>query len=134
MNYLFVYGTLQRESRSPMATFLLRHAEVAERGYIYGRLYEVDSYPGAIPGNPGEGKVFGTLLKLRTPETVFRVLDEYEEIGEQYPEPHEYRRVVIPVITESGEEKPCWIYLYNHPVDNLEHIPSGDYISYRQFS
>ncbi len=121
MEFLFVYGTLQRPGNSHMADFLALNAEVIAEGFFYGRLYDLTHYPGAVRGKNPDGKVYGTIYKLNNPEKVLPVLDEYEAVEEGL-----YVRGKIPVFI-SEEEIECWVYLYNQPTDNLSQIISGNY-------
>ena len=45
-NYLFVYGTLRRRSRHPMARRLAELAQFVGPAKIAGRLYDLGRYPG----------------------------------------------------------------------------------------
>ncbi len=127
MEFLFVYGTLLKDIENSMSIYLSRHADFYCKGYFYGRLYNLGEYPGAITGtNPNE-RVYGNIFKLKNPGKIFSVLDEYEEVGEKFPSPNEYRREKIKVYCYNNEIE-AWIYLYNHSVLNLSLIPSGDYL------
>jgi gamma-glutamylcyclotransferase (GGCT)/AIG2-like uncharacterized protein YtfP len=133
--HLFVYGTLRRGFASPVAECLQRHAIFRGMGRMPGRLFLLGTltcgsipYPGATfePGRPGA--VVGEIHELPDPAAVFAILDPYEGIGPQFPQPQEYvRRVVTVEPAEGGPALPCWCYIINRPTDGLRLIPSGDF-------
>ena len=59
------------------------------------------------------------------PGVLLARLDEYEEIGPQYRQPHEYRRMQVSVRTFSQKTHTAWTYVYAHCTNNLICIPSG---------
>lgn len=126
MEYLFVYGTLL-DGVNPAAQYLLSNAEFFAEGYFNGKLFDLGDYPGAVLSENQNEKVFGELLVIRNPESVFAVLDEYEETGDKFPAPNEFIRTKIEVFDNKGKPIPSYVYLYNWPVDNLKHIISGKY-------
>lgn len=124
MEFLFVYGTLL-DPKNQVAKFLQSNAEFYADGYFHGKLYDLGKYPGAVESDNPEDKVYGTIFRVRNPETVFAVLDDYEEVGDQFPTPNEYTRKMIQVFTNNNETKICHIYLYNYPADSGNQIESG---------
>lgn len=105
-----------------------RHCEFFAEGYLQGKLYEVDGYPGAIESPEQNDKVFGELYRINNRGLVFSALDDYEECAEQYPEPHEYERKQVPISLAKGGSVTAWVYLFNYNVSNLIQIESGDYL------
>jgi gamma-glutamylcyclotransferase (GGCT)/AIG2-like uncharacterized protein YtfP len=132
MEYLFIYGTLLVKVKNAMSDFLQSHAEFIGQGFFHGKLYNTGEYPGAVLSSNGVDKVYGMVCLLNDAEKVFTVLDVYEEVGRQYPEPNEYIRQKITVFLHSQKELTCWVYLYNRPVDDLEQILSGDYLKIKE--
>ena len=132
MESIFVYGTLLKYVESEVYQFLHRNSKFVSFGSFPGKLYEVSGYPGAIFMPDESLRVFGNILEIASPESVFAVLDLYEEFGEQFPEPNEYLRTQIPVQTVSGEFISCWVYLYNWPVEDLPQIYSGKYTDFNK--
>lgn len=129
-SYLFVYGTLLSDSKHPMADFLSSNGSLVMSGYFKGKLFEVDGYPGAIYTGLDKERVFGQIIRLRNEEQMLNTLDRYEEIGADFPVPHEYVRKCVQVVGHSGELFHCWVYLYNWPKKHLQGIASGDYRQY----
>ncbi len=128
MCYLFVYGTLQPEFQNPVTQFLLENAEVVGKGFIFGKLYDIGDYPGVIIDN--NSKVFGTIFKVKNEDSVLAILDNYEEVGNNFVSPNEYFRTKVSVYINDSKALISWVYLYDFPVDALKHITSGSYLEY----
>ena len=127
MEYLFVYGTLRKDFNNPMSQFLKTHSEWLSKGHFCGFLYDIGEYPGATLGACANNKVFGDIYKINDSNTVFKTLDTYEGTGHSFPKPNLYIRKLVTVFTEKGLKTKAWIYIYNHSVENLKLISSGDY-------
>ncbi|MGR9100773.1 MAG: gamma-glutamylcyclotransferase family protein [Gammaproteobacteria bacterium] len=126
-DYLFVYGTLKKNSKSPMRRSVSSHAEFIGQGCIQGKLFEIGGYPGAVISGSAADKVQGDLFRMAKPEKLFRILDEYEECSDRFPEPREYKRVKVKVLLHEGGSRAAWAYIYNRPVFGLKRIKSGNY-------
>ena len=129
--YLFVYGTLLSSLNSPAGSVLKMYAERISPATIRGRLYDIGGYPGLVlADDEGAGKgevVYGELYLIREKENLLSALDEYEGCSPRFPEPREYKRKVIPVITPEGNQVQAWAYLYNWDLSRCLRIESGDY-------
>ena len=125
---LFVYGTLLSAVGHPMHRLLVHHARLIGPAWYQGRLYQVDTYPGAVPSTRRADRVHGEIYRLLTAEPLLTRLDAYEQCSAAYPEPREYRRVADRVTLPDGQHSACWIYLYNWPVADRQRIPSGDFL------
>ena len=126
-NCLFVYGTLMRGYDHPMAKLLSRSAEFCGEARCQGRLYLVKHYPGLVLSDDASDVVFGELFRLRTPDTSFATLDEYEGCGIGVASP-QYLRQVLPVTLDDGTVSQAWTYIYNRPVAKLKRIASGRFL------
>jgi gamma-glutamylcyclotransferase (GGCT)/AIG2-like uncharacterized protein YtfP len=129
--YLFVYGTLRRDTGHSMSLWLATQARFVAPARLQGRLFLIDPYPGAVESVGANTWVHGELFELLRPETTLQQLDEYEQAGAQFPQPAAYRREVKPVFLEDGSTVKAWVYLYNRPPDALREILSGDFLSMR---
>jgi gamma-glutamylcyclotransferase (GGCT)/AIG2-like uncharacterized protein YtfP len=127
---LFVYGTLRRDTDSGIYQLLASYADFVTEGTCQGRLYKIDYYPGVVPSNNPEERVIGEVYRLRNSQVVLPKLDQYEECGPEFPEPTEYVRRHQEIELSDGTKSRAWVYLYNHPVDKLEWVPSGDFLAY----
>lgn len=110
-----------------MSEFVKQHSEFYSKGYFYGALYNIGTYPAAILGSEPTRKVYGEIVVVADIDSFFSVIDDYEEVGETFLQPNEYIRKKIPVYLNSGEQIEAWVYLYNHSLDSAEQIPSGNY-------
>jgi gamma-glutamylcyclotransferase (GGCT)/AIG2-like uncharacterized protein YtfP len=126
--FIFVYGTLRRKTATAMHYLLARHCDYISDGYMQGKLYEVDGYPGAVESENADDKVKGELYKLTSRDLLLPALDEYEESTSKYPQPHEYIRKNILISLSGDESVSAWVYVFNHSVSGLKLIESGDYL------
>ena len=126
-NRLFVYGTLMRGFDHPMAQLLSRSADFVGDARCRGRLYLIKHYPGLVASDDPTETVFGELYRLRQPEALLREFDMYEACGEQFPQPTEYIRRMLPVTRDGGGVE-AWTYIYNWPVTHLPRIASGRFL------
>lgn len=123
-DYLFVYGTLRRDANSKIHPLLAKYAEFIGDATYQGKLYKVDTYPGAIPSNNPNDAVQGEVYLLHQADVALPPLDQYEEFGPEFPEPNEYIRLKQSVMLKNGRSVMAWVYVYNHPTEGLELIES----------
>ena len=126
--HIFVYGTLLSQYQNHYTQFLETYSKFIGTGYIEGLLYSNNHYPGVIQSNDKSKKVYGQILEISSKTNeILKILDEYEEVGTQFPCPNEYIRSILPVYLQTGVVTNCWVYLYNHSVKDMILIPSGRY-------
>jgi gamma-glutamylcyclotransferase (GGCT)/AIG2-like uncharacterized protein YtfP len=112
-DYLFAYGTLQPgcvPAEISPATAKLR---VVGEGFVYGVLYDLGGYPGAVPDAKSTGRIAGTVLELPEDASLLRELDAYEGFDPGAPEASEFVRVRQTVEMSEGGAVECWMYRYN---------------------
>jgi gamma-glutamylcyclotransferase (GGCT)/AIG2-like uncharacterized protein YtfP len=114
-DYLFAYGTLQPGLAPSQIAGAAAKLRPVGLGFVYGELYELDGYPGAVPDVHSKSKITGTILELPGDENVLRQLDEYEGYDPEAPESSEFVRVRQTVELVGGGTLECWIYRYNQP-------------------
>jgi len=125
---LFVYGSLMRGFESLTDWRKTVRARLVDTGQIKAHLYDLGEYPGAIPIEPtAEGSVEGEIYELTDPEPAIALLDEYEEFFPLQPDKSLFIRTLTPVATSKGRTQSCWVYFFNHSVEGMLLIPSGDY-------
>ena len=122
IEYIFVYGTLRRNSNHAMAKVLQTHADYIADAIIQGQLYQVISYPALIESENPNDKVCGELYKIHHSSLLLPLLDDYEGCTENYAKPHEYTRKVLPVSLTTGEIINAWVYIYNWDTSCLQRI------------
>ena len=129
-DYIFVYGSLRSEFKSPSRTVLDDHAEFLGEATFQGKLYMIDWYPGVVESNDPDDIVQGEAYKIIDNDPVLSKLDQYEGCSSNDPKPHEFERKEKTVKLKDGKEIAAWIYIYVFPVAGKEQIPSGDFVSY----
>lgn len=124
--WLFVYGTLRPDHGGMVARRLEREATLVGPASVDGLLYRIADYPGLVPG--GNAEVAGDLYRLSDPVPTLAWLDDYEECSLAFPQPWEFRRALIPVVTRQGVVD-AWTYLYARNVATFERIEGGDFLA-----
>lgn len=91
-----------------------------------GVLYDLGSFPGAVPG---DGVVYAELHRLHHPQ-VWSVLDRYEGYEAKREDDSLFVRRRVELIEPEGQE--AWVYWYNGEVAQSARVPSGDWAKYVQ--
>ena len=131
--YLFVYGTLMRESLSKIDPILVKHTTFITRAKAQGQLYLIEradgsfNYPGLILSDHQDHIVHGELFRVGNAKRLFEILNQYEECSPTCPKPHEYRRGIIAVKRPDQTTLKAVTYIYNRAVENLQLIESGSF-------
>jgi gamma-glutamylcyclotransferase (GGCT)/AIG2-like uncharacterized protein YtfP len=124
-NLLFIYGTLLSDDNE-YGAYLKSNSSFYAPGKLKGKLFDIGDYPGAVLSADTDHYIYGNILKIEEFEKVLPVIDDYEGIGPEQPQPNEFIRFLAEI--ETGEELiTCWIYLYNLPVTRFPQIESGRY-------
>lgn len=111
-----------------MSRFLTQNAKVVANGFIYGKLYNISWFPGAVLGNVSAGSVYGTVFYLHNLK-VFNALDRFEGYNINQPKKSLFIRKITTVFLENNTTLSAWVYLYNQNVDNKKQILSGDFLN-----
>ena len=127
---LFVYGTLRRGCDGAEARILHAQAEWLGKARLLGRLYRVDWYPALVMDAEATSWVIGDLFRMTDPDMTLVWLDRYEECGPSFPEPQEYRRMIMEVegVDGSGAVR-AWVYVYVRDREGLPWIEGGDWLN-----
>lgn len=125
--HLFVYGTLRRGSRRPMALQLHAAATSLGSAKARGALYDFGSYPGAIFDDRHPGEIVGEVFAMPDDARLLAALDAYEGIaGEE--EGGLYRRIEIALHLPDGKQVMAWSYELVETPPASRRIPSGDWL------
>jgi gamma-glutamylcyclotransferase (GGCT)/AIG2-like uncharacterized protein YtfP len=92
---LFVYGTLRRRCRHPMAAWLAGRATFLGEAKTPGQLHDLGRCPGATPAESADAWLFGDLYDLGPKPETWAELDRYEN-GES-PIPVYFERHIVEV-------------------------------------
>jgi gamma-glutamylcyclotransferase (GGCT)/AIG2-like uncharacterized protein YtfP len=109
--HLFVYGTLTRGSRSPVAALLEARARYIGNAWLRGRLYRLRHFPGAVPDPASKTLVWGNVYFLRNPMLI-AAIDQYEGCGACERAVPLFRREAVRVVLAGGKELDAWIYRF----------------------
>jgi gamma-glutamylcyclotransferase (GGCT)/AIG2-like uncharacterized protein YtfP len=124
--YLFVYGTLRRRSRHPMARRLADAARHVGAAKIAGRLYDLGRFPGLKPPRSSADWVQGDVYDLgEDADRTLQEMDRYENA--ESPPPTPYERQLASVLLADGQELTVWTYWYCGEVCEERFIASGSY-------
>jgi gamma-glutamylcyclotransferase (GGCT)/AIG2-like uncharacterized protein YtfP len=122
---LFVYGTLRRASRHPMAAYLAERGRSLGEAKLAARLYNLGRYPGITPPRDADDWVYGDLYDLGDDGEALAELDRYENA--ESPQPAFFDRQLATVTLGDGQERTAWVYWFRGEVDEGRRIASGQY-------
>lgn len=128
---LFVYGSLRQGFQNPVFDYIKNHFTFLATGKVNGQLYDLGSYPAAVPTNHIKG-IIGELYTARSDEDFFWAisqLDDYEGLNPEEGEKLLYARELTTVYYD-GNETQAWIYWYTGDVSGKPVIESGDVLEY----
>lgn len=128
---LFVYGSLRSGFRSPAYEYISRFFSFTGEARVRGRLYDMGSYPAALPANE-DVFISGELYTIKN-ENEFSwaigQLDDYEGMSVEPDEVQLYRREISEVQI-NGQIAKAWVYWFNGDVTGRPVISSGDLMEY----
>lgn len=125
--YLFVYGTLKDDIAPAEIAPIIRKLKRIGDGFVFGRLYDLGNYPGAILEKSTRHKVFGRIYELPDDPSVLAQLDEYEEFFPGMNSKSLFVRKQVFVHRGNQERIRSWIYLYNKEIKSSPVIAGGDF-------
>jgi len=123
--HLFVYGTLRRISKHPMARFLAERATFIGEATLPGRLYNLGRFPGMTEARMQEELVVGDVYELADGEETLAELDRYE--GAESPLPSFFERGSAEATLADGTKVQAMVYWFRGEVKESQRIASGDY-------
>jgi gamma-glutamylcyclotransferase (GGCT)/AIG2-like uncharacterized protein YtfP len=121
--HLFVYGTLKRRSRHPMARRLAQAARHVGAARIAGRLYNLGRFPGLKTPRTADDWVHGDVYEID--EHTLHEMDAYENAESPPPTPYERERAIVTL--DAGGAMEVWVYWYRGAVSEEGFIASGSY-------
>lgn len=127
-NYLFVYGTLRKDTQSKMHRLLSENADFIQKGTFRGRLFLIRGYPGAVLSSDPDDLVYGEIYRLKDPESILSRLDIYEGSSKDFIQPTEYVRKKVDITLDTGNCVKAWIYIFNQSIRGFQRIKSGNFL------
>ena len=133
VRHVFVYGTLrQGEQRDIRRMKPVPHW--VGRASILGTLYDLGSYPGLVPGCPGEaGPVHGEVYAISA--ELERQVDEIEEVGPQQSGEYLKQELMVNLDSVAVAQHPlrCLVYVIDSARSvGLNAIVGGDWAQHRR--
>ena len=130
---LFVYGSLRSGFNHPAYAYISTHFVLVGSATVKGKLYDLGSYPAALPSNE-EFYIQGELYRLKEEEEfswAIAQVDDYEGVN---PEPGEKALYIREktLVYINNQTTSAWIYWYNDDVSGKPLIASGDVLEYLQ--
>jgi len=127
-DFLFSYGTLLPQHAPREIAAVTAKFRPYAKGWIYGKLYDLGDYPGAVLGDQNsDPKIFGTVFKIPGDLELLRRLDEYEGFNPKEPKASLFVRRRHFVTLSTGKRLRCWLYEYNGQPSRTRVVPSGRY-------
>lgn len=124
-NKVFVYGTLMKDFCNYKRYLEGRISRITP-GKTYGLLYHLpEGYPGLLPGS---GIIEGEIVEP-VDKKLLKSLDRLEGYNKGSSN-NLYVRELRNILTEDGEEVPCWIYIYadeKYAKENGILVPDGNW-------
>lgn len=129
---IFVYGSLRRGFQAPAFEYISRYFLFESDAKVRGRLYDMGTYPAAIPTND-EAFLIGELYHIKNEEELYWALEQLDAYEGIHSDPEDggmlYRRALVEVITPVGNTT-AWIYWYNCQITDQPIVASGDMLEY----
>ena len=130
---LFVYGSLRSGFQHEVYAYISRYFTLVAEGKVKGLLYDMGSYPAAVPTEQA-AYIVGELYRINhTDEFPWAMaqLDDYEGLHTENGEAPLYRREKTTILTANGRTE-AWVYWFNGDTSNRPVIESGDVLAYMQ--
>ena len=122
--HLMVYGTLLSNEKNHRR--FCGDAVTVETAVTRGVLYDLPmGFPAMVQVE--DSQVFGEAVTFPDLEVVLRRTDLLEGYDPRRPDCSMYRRVAVPVLTETSQQCiTAWVYVWNGPLpSDARHVPSG---------
>lgn len=124
VRHLFAYGTLQPGLAPLEIAAVVEKLRLVGEGFLFGKLYDLGSYPGAVIDPASASIIYGAVHELPEGEEILRKLDAYE--GPDY-----VRIEQLVTLTANGGMS-CWVYDYQGRPGEDRLIESGRWAERRK--
>jgi gamma-glutamylcyclotransferase (GGCT)/AIG2-like uncharacterized protein YtfP len=127
--YLFAYGTLQPGLTPQEIAPVVAKLRPLGEGFLFGTLYDLGKYPGAVLDPASPRRVYGTVFSLPRDLNIWPQLDAYEGFDANHPQESQFVRSKARVtLVETGQALFCWVYAWNAVTDGAHILESGRFI------
>ena len=125
--YLFLYGTLLVDGAPDDVVGALKTLRRIGPAYVFGRLYDLGEYPGAILAPSSKTLIRGEVFELPAAPTILKALDDYEEFDPTNEEDSLFIRTKVRARLIDGDQVDCWMYVYNDDPGTAPILADGVY-------
>ena len=119
IRHVFAYGTLQLGLAPNEIAPVVEKLRPVGEGFLFGKLYDLGSYPAAVIDPASAWVIYGTVYELPDDADLLRKLDAYE--GD------DYARIWQMVTLVAGGGYACWVYDYQGQPGEERFIEGGRY-------
>ncbi len=126
-DYLFAYGTLAEDCVPQEIASAVKRLKYVGDGFIFGRLYDLGDYPGAVLDAGTRHKIFGKIYELPSDSKLLNRLDTYEEFDPERPAKSLFVRKQTSINRPNKKTVKGWVYEYNKGVRRRPLIENGRY-------
>jgi len=124
IRHLFAYGTLQPGLAPAEIAPIVAKLRLIGEGFLFGKLYDLGSYPGAIIDPASAWVIYGMVHQLPGSAEILASLDSYEG--------PDYVRIAQHVTLVEGGGFNCWVYDYQGRPSEDCFIESGRWTERRK--
>jgi gamma-glutamylcyclotransferase (GGCT)/AIG2-like uncharacterized protein YtfP len=126
-DYLFAYGTLAENHVPQEIAVAVKRLKYVGDGFVFGRLYDLGDYPGAVLDSGARHKIFGKIYELPSDSKLLNRLDTYEEFDPKRPAKSLFVRRQASISRPNRKKVKGWVYEYNRDVGTRPLIENGRY-------
>lgn len=126
-DYLFLYGTLLADGVPDEVVGALKTLRRIGLAYVFGKLYDLGEYPGAILAPSSKTLIHGEIFELPATPAILKALDDYEEFDPTNKEDSLFIRTKVRARLIDGDQVDCWMYVYNDDPGTAPILADGVY-------
>jgi gamma-glutamylcyclotransferase (GGCT)/AIG2-like uncharacterized protein YtfP len=126
-DYLFAYGTLAGNHVPQEIATAVKRLKYIGDGFIFGRLYDLGEYPGAVLEAERHDKVFGKIFEVPRDPSLLKRLDGYEGFDPYRPGQSLFIRRRTTISRLDQPPLTGWVYEYNGSVNSQPVVKDGRY-------
>jgi gamma-glutamylcyclotransferase (GGCT)/AIG2-like uncharacterized protein YtfP len=105
----------------------MKRLKFVGNGFIFGRLYDIGEYPGAVLDDSHRSKIFGKIFELGADASLLERLDRYEGFDRERATTSLFVRKQTIISRPNQPPLTGWVYEYNRNVDSAPMIKAGRY-------
>ena len=127
-HYLFAYGTLAGTHVPQEIATAVKRLKYVGDGFIFGRLYDLGEYPGAVLETERQNKIFGKIFEVPRDPSLLKRLDGYEGFNPNRPARSLFIRRRTTISRPNQPPLTGWVYEYNGSINSHPAVKDGHYV------